>query len=429
MARRKAAEDAPEVVPEVPVIAPDVVAVHEVTDGDEVPRWMRKAIALFFAWAVGLLAAYWVLDKLKSLIIMMIIALFLSMAVDAPVKALAKRGWRRGLATGVVLLGAVIITIGFVAAVGSIFIDQLTALVDDTPTYVRRITRFLNDDLGLGPDAKSLIREVESPDGAVRQFAKNLTDSAPKFALGIAEGLLQIVTTLIFAFYLAADGPKFRRAICSRLPRARQEIVLDTWELATEKTGSYLYSRIILATVSAFATWLFLFILDVPSALALGIFVGVVSQFIPTIGTYIAMVLPMLVALLNYPSDALLVGGFLILYNQFENYVLGPRVARFTLKIHPAITIGAVFAGGLLFGGVGAVLALPAAAVIQALVSAYAEEHRVIETELTREPRVRRRRMRWVRMPTFHWFRRETPPVVPPKKAPAKKATTRKKSG
>lgn len=430
MAKRNGPDDEVEVVPEVPEIAPDVVAVEEVEEADDVPRWLRKAIALFFGWAVGLLVAYWVLDKLKSLIIMIVIALFLSMAMDAPVNALAKRGWRRGAAAGVVLVVVLILTIGFTAALGSIVVDQVSSLANDAPTYVRKVVRFLNDDFGLGIDAKSLIREVESPNGAVQKFARDLTDSAPQFALDIAEGLLQIVTTLIFAFFLTADGSKFRRAICSRLPRARQQVVLDTWELATEKTGAYLYSRLILATVSAVATWAFLEAFGVPSAVALGIFVGVVSQFIPTIGTYIAMVLPGLVSIVNDPSDTIWVLAFLIAYNQFENYVLGPRIARLTLKIHPAITIGAVFAGGLLFGGVGAVLALPAAAVIQALVSTYAEEHRVIETELTKEHRVRKRRFKWVRMPrfpTFHWLRRRN--ATPEPEKPPEESSTRKRSG
>jgi len=106
------------------------------------------------------------------------------------------------------------------------------------------------------------------------------------------------------------------------------------------------------------------------------------------------MVLPVLVTLVSQPIDTLPVLAFLILYQQFENYVIGPRIARYTLKIHPALTIGTVVAGGLLFGGVGALLALPATAVIQALLSTYTEEKRVIDSELTKEPKVRRRRWR-----------------------------------
>ena len=376
---------------------------------DEVPRWLRKAIALFFVWAIGLLIAYWMLIRLRPLLFMLIIAFFLSLAMEPAVNKLNKKGWRRGTATGLVVGGVLVGTIAFLAAFGSVAFSQASELLDDTPKYVRNVVDTLNDDFGLDIDARDLIEELRSKDGAVHQLGEDLADSAPEIGLAIAEGLFQILVTFVFAFYLTADGPKLRRSICSRLRPERQEIVLDTWELAIEKTGAYLYWRGMQAIISTVVTWAFLFALGVPSALALAIFVGVVSQFVPTIGTYIAMVLPFLVALVNSPIDALWVLLFLNAYQQFENYVLGPRLARFTLKIHPALTIGTVIAGGLLFGIAGALLALPATAVIQALLSTYTEEQDVIETELTRERKVRRRRFR---VPRFSLRRRraDTPP-------------------
>ncbi len=411
MATRKKAASADDEVVELEVE-------HVSAASDEVPIWVRKAIARFFAWVVGLLVAYWVIGKVQALIVMVVIALFLSLAMEPPVDALAKRGVRRGLATGFVMLVVLAAVIGFLGALGSVVVDQASAILNDAPRYVRNIVRFLNDDFGLGIDSKKLIREVQDPDGAVKRFAQDLTNSAPDLAVGVASALLQIVTTFIFAFFLTADGPKLRRTICSRLPRARQEFVLEVWELVSEKTGAYLYSRVLLAVASAGATWLFLTVLDVPSALALAIWVGVISQFVPTIGTYIAMVLPALVTIVNSPSDTLPVLLFLVVYNQFENYVLGPRIARFTLKIHPAITIGAVFAGGMLFGGVGAVLALPAAAVIQGLLSTYTDQHKVIENELTEEDvQTSRPKRRW-HVPKWVFRFRRTPPA---KRSRAKK--------
>src|SRR4029079_14134916 len=202
-------------------------------------------------------------------------------------------------------------------------------------------------------------------------------------------------------FYMTADGPRMRRSICSRLPRARQEVVLDTWEIAIDKTGGYLYSRGIQAVVSALVTWAFLFALGVPFSLALGLWVGIISQFIPTVGTYIAMVLPVLVALKESPADALYVLAFLVLYQQFENYILGPKVTKHSMNVHPALAIGTVFAGGLLLGGVGAILALPATAVIQAVISGYTTEREIIDAPLLEEPertsRVERIRARFRR--------------------------------
>jgi predicted PurR-regulated permease PerM len=365
----------------------------------EVPRWVRKTIALFFVWAVGLFIAAWALDRLRPLLFMFVIAFFLSLAIEPAVNRLAKRGWRRGGATGLVVGGVLVGTVAFFAAFGSVAFSQASELIDDTPKYVRNVVNTLNDDFGFNIDARELIKDLESEDGAVRELGRDLADSAPEIGLAIAEGLFQILVIFVFSFYLTADGPKLRRTICARLPPERQEIVLDTWELAIDKTGAYLYWRGTQAAISIVVTWAFLFALGVPSALALAIFVGVVSQFVPTIGTYIAMVLPFVVALLNSPIDALWVLVFLNVYQQFENYVLGPRLARFTLKIHPALTIGTVLAGGMLFGLAGALLALPATAVIQALLSTYTEEQEVIESDLTKEQRKRRKRR--FRVPRF----------------------------
>ena len=221
--------------------------------------------------------------------------------------------------------------------------------------------------------------------------------NALDLGVALAAALLEIVTVLIFAFYMTADGPRMRRVICSRLPMRHQQVVLDTWELSIDKTGAYLYSRGIQAVISALATWAFLVILDVPYGLALGLWVGIVSQFIPTVGTYIAMVLPVVVALGQDPVDALWVLLFLVLYQQFENYVIGPRITKRTMEMHPALAIGTVFAGGLLLGGIGAVLALPTAAVIQALLASHTTEQEVIEGPLLEEPPPRRRRLAWLR--------------------------------
>jgi predicted PurR-regulated permease PerM len=305
---------------------------------------------------------------------------------------------------------------------------QASALVNDTPHYVRNVVQFLNRDFGTHINANSLIHDLQSKNGAVHQFGQDLANSAGDVALTIGTGLLQIVVTFVFALYLTADGPRFRRAILSRLPRQRQEIVLDTWELAFEKTGAYLYSRTIQAAVCTATVWLFFFLLGVPSALALAIWVGVVSQFIPTVGTYIALVLPALVTLVNDPSDTIWVLAFLVGYQQFENYFLGPRIARYTLKIHPALTIGTVFAGALLLGPVGALLALPATAVVQALVSSYTEEQEVIETALTAKPDAKRRRR--FRIPAFSLRRQPEPsPETRKPRTPRKAPRSGKRAG
>jgi predicted PurR-regulated permease PerM len=134
-----------------------------------------------------------------------------------------------------------------------------------------------------------------------------------------------------------------------------------------------------LAAVAAAFTATVLAILGVPYVLALSLWVGVISQFIPVVGTYLAAVLPTLVALSRSPLDALWVVIALIAYQQLENFVVAPRITAKAMAIHPAVSIGAVIAGASLLGGVGAVLALPVAATVQAFSSAVLARHSVVE--------------------------------------------------
>jgi len=107
--------------------------------------------------------------------------------------------------------------------------------------------------------------------------------------------------------------------------------------------------------------------------------VGTASQFIPTVGTYIAGALPLLVAVTSQPLDALWVAMFILVYQQFENYVLQPRITARTMQLHPAVAFGSVIAGAALLGAVGAVVALPFAASLQAFVGTYIRRYEVDE--------------------------------------------------
>jgi len=113
-------------------------------------------------------------------------------------------------------------------------------------------------------------------------------------------------------------------------------------------------------------------------------------RFLPVIGTYIAGALPVLVQFVDSPPKALIILIFVILYQQIENYFLLPRVTARTMDLHPAIAFGAAIAGGAVLGAVGAILAIPAAAMAQAVVSNFGERHEVIDSHLTSTQPVRR---------------------------------------
>lgn len=156
-----------------------------------------------------------------------------------------------------------------------------------------------------------------------------------------------------------------------------------------------------MALVSGIAHYVLLVFLGVPYAPALAIWVGLVSQFIPTIGTYLAGALPMLIAFTIAPWYALWVLGFVVVYQQFENYVLQPKLTARTVDIHPAVAFGSVIAGTALMGAVGALIAIPAVATLQAFLGAYVKRY-----DVTDDPRVHGRRRRRRGEPVFSGLRR-----------------------
>lgn len=364
------------------------------TPSDRMPRWVWKATVVFWLGFLATILFRYAYERLSSLLIIGLVSLFLSLAIEPGVARLARRGWRRGRATLMIIFAIMVGALLFVVAIGTLVATQAADLAQNSDRYVNRTVDFLNDNLNTDIDAQKVNDSIQDPDGPVQKFIRGQQGTAIKLSVTALGLLLQAFSILLFTFYMVADGPKLRRAICSRLKPDRQERVLATWELAIEKTGGYLYSRAVLAAVSALVHWIAFQSLGTAAPVALAVWVGLISQFIPVIGTYIAGVLPVLITFIDSPVKALIVIGVIIAYQQFENFVIAPNITARTMEIHPAISFGSAIAGGALLGPVGAVLGLPVAAMAVALVGAAGERHDLIQNPLVesteRKPRPER---------------------------------------
>ncbi len=358
-------------------------------DYDRMPRWVPQAIVLFFLGIVALATTVWLIGKLKDLLIMLLVALFLSFALEPAVNWLQAKGWRRGTGTAFVFALLFIAAALFIYAMGSLLVDQVQNLVDQAPDYITDIERWVNDTFDADVNTDDLAEQFRSG-GAANDLATGLAGNVLSVGATAVGVLFRGLTVLLFTFYLVADGPRLRRAICSTMRPDRQREVLRVWEIAIDKTGGYIYSRGLLAFLSAvFHYFAFLFI-GVPFPLPLALWVGVLSQFVPVVGTYLAGALPIAIALIDQPIEALWVLVAIFVYQQVENYLLAPPITAHTMDIHPAVAFGAVIAGASILGPVGALLALPAGATLQAFVSTYVNRHDVVDTHLTRSTHERR---------------------------------------
>ncbi len=346
------------------------------------PRWLPRAMVLALALVACFQLGSWAFHQLTGLLINILIAFFLALAIEPAVSWLASFGMRRGLATGLVFLIVMSVSAGFVALLGSMLAGQIIDIVEDFPKYVDSVISWANTtfhtELSRVDIQDSLLRS-----DWLRKYVQNSATGVLDVSAQVLGGLFQLLTVTLFAFYFAADGPRLRRALCSVLPPARQTEVLRAWGIAVNKTGGYLYSRGLMALVSGLAHYVLLEFLEVDYAPVLAVWVGLVSQFIPTIGTYLAGALPMLIAFTVNPWYALWVLVFVVIYQQFENYVLQPKLTAKTVDIHPAVAFGSVVAGTALLGAVGALIAIPAIATLQAFLGAYVKRY-----DVTDDPRV-----------------------------------------
>lgn len=348
---------------------------------DDMPTWLPRATLLVLGTLLGTYFGLQLLVRLRDIVFWLFTALFLSFALEPLVNSLQKKGWKRGFATGVILAAFLLVAIVFVAAMVPLIIAQVRELVEKAPDWVFRVSDFMNNNFSITITTQQLLDQIQSANVSLGSTATNVAGNLLDISNKILGGIFQMFTILLFTFYFVAEGPQIRRKLLTLIPANQQKIVLETWEVAIEKTGGYLYSRLLLAVASAVVTFILLSIIGVPFALPLALWMGLISQFIPVVGTFIAASLPLMVALLENPWSGLVFVIYVVLYQQFENYILGPRITARTMQLHPAVAVGAALVGGTLAGVLGAFLALPIAAILQVMVGAYIKRHEVIDRD------------------------------------------------
>lgn len=374
---------------------PEPVRVVLVRDGERAPGWVYRYLLITLGGVLLLGLVNYLFTSLRSLLIVLLISMFASFAIEPAVNRLAALGWRRGPATAVVFIAFLVATIAFIGLIGVVLVQQVANLLEEAPGYIDDLIAWVNRTFDVTLTSEQLIAQVEASALDFQSLATDLTGQAVSITTQVIGVAFKALTISLFTFYLVADGPRLRRAICSLLRPDRQHVVLDVWELAIGKTGGYLYSRLLLATLSAVCSWVAFELLGLPAPVAIAVWVGVVSQFVPVIGAYLAGIIPVLLALIQGPFPALWTVAFIAVYQQIENYVFSPRITARTMQLHPAVAFGAVLAGSSTLGAVGAILALPAAAVLQAVLSSSLTYHPVVTSGLTAVPATRVRRHSW----------------------------------
>lgn len=344
----------------------------------QLPAGFRRGVVFVLVALAGYQVAVWLFQGLRGFLGLVFLAWLFSISMEPVVARLEHRGWRRGLATGAVLVGLALAVLAFVAVFGALLVTQLSELVTGLPAVVADAVAWANATFGTTLRPGDVIDALDLTPARTGEIAQDLAPGLVGIVASLFGFLFQALTLTLFTFYMSAQAPQLRRTVSSWFPPRQQAIISTVWEIAVEKTGSYVMSKLVLAVVSSFVTGILLWALGVPSWLPLAIWTGFVSQFIPTVGTYVAIAIPALVALAADPLDGLWVVLFGIAYQQVENYLLGPRITSRTMAIHPAVGFGAAIVGATLFGALGALVSVPVVAAVQALVQTYGHRYELV---------------------------------------------------
>lgn len=326
-------------------------------------RAILRVVLTVVASALALL----VLWQLRTPIGYLVIALFVALVAAAPVAVLSKH-IRRGLAIAVVYGGIVLIPIGIGAILVPPGVEATSDLVNDMPRYAEELTETI--------DNNSQLREINenfNVTGKVEDFAEESSASAlgdapgalADFGAGLVTAIFAVVTILILSMFMVARGPAWVEVFLRTRPEKEARVLRRAFYAMAEAVSSYVGGALLQAFIAGTAAFAVLTILGVPAPLALAMVVAV-FDLIPLIGATIGAFLVLLVTLFDdFPLDAIIWAAFAIGYQQFENYVIQPRIQSRAVDLDPFVVVVAALFGGTLFGILGALVAIPTAAAIQ----------------------------------------------------------------
>ena len=339
----------------------------------DVQKATIRVLVLISMWLVAL----WVVGVARHFLFLILLAWLTAIASEPAIRWFLRRGLSRSRSTAVVGASVIVVSIGLAVIFEQMLFDQATQLVRSVPATVQSVVDQLNSTFDLQLDA------ARSPPRCTASRTRSRA-SPTIWPAGSRVGRLAGVRGLrpghrggVHLLHRGA-GPRLIQQVAVWLPPDRQPVLGEIWDIAEQKTGGYVASKIVLAAVSALFHGIFFWAVGLPGWLPLALLAGITAQFIPVIGTYIGVAVPVVVALADKPIIAIWIVLFAIVYQQIETYVFTPKVSQRTMEVNPAIALAAVFLGAAIWGPIGAIIGVPIAAVVVSVVETYGRRYELV---------------------------------------------------
>ncbi len=330
------------------------------------------AIGARIALAVlGLLLALWLLVQLRSICVLLLIALVLATGIHPVVEWIHARrwppgGWRvpRWLAIGGVLLALVAALLALLYFLGNVIWTEGSQAWSNLPFYMDGVTGWMADLRKQFPQIPSnhdLGVSLQDQLGRFGHYFWQTTSAV----LGVLGGIGSALTVLVLTFYMLLERETLRGAFLALIPPGRQKLIDETTAEALVTMGGWLRGQTILVLAMTTLVTLAMAALGLPHPLLLGLVAGI-GELIPMVGPILGGVVAVPLAFFVLPPWVGFAAlGFFILLSIVEGNVIVPKVMEQNVDLAPFFSVVAVLAGGTLAGVVGALLSLPLAAALR----------------------------------------------------------------
>ncbi|HET9771665.1 MAG TPA: AI-2E family transporter [Acidimicrobiia bacterium] len=327
---------------------------------------LLRRVFVILSGGLAFLVAVLLVWKLRRIITWIVIAAFFATILNPLVDALTRLRIRRGVATSIVFFLGVATFAGLVYTFVRPIYDAGQDFARDIPGFVERAK---NGEGRIGELIKQFNIDEKVAENApkLQDALNNAGGPALDAAQRVASGLLALLTILVLSFLMLLQAPHIIGSFVALLsPKHAVQVRRIGADCSRAVTG-YMAGNLLISVIAGVSTWIFLLVIDVPFAGVLGLWVGF-ADLLPLVGATIGAIPTIAIAFLHSTGAGIAMLIFYIVYQQFENHILQPVVMSRTVKLNALLVLLSVLVGVELAGFVGALLAIPAAGVIQVVV-------------------------------------------------------------
>ncbi|MDQ4149573.1 MAG: AI-2E family transporter [Actinomycetota bacterium] len=329
----------------------------------------------------------------RQVLVLVLIALVLAVGFDPAVQWVSRRlNVGRGVAVSVIMLGALLFLVVFLALVIPPIVTEVRGLVQDLPQYAGKLQQSRG---WLGDIVRrfGVPQRLDELSKNAPQIASSTFPTVLTFIQRVTGGIFNFLTIVVLTIYFMGSMPRLKDGVASLFPAEDRERHRTVLEEATGRIGGYVSGNVTISIIAGVLSFIAFLIIGVPFPAALAMWVAI-TDLIPSVGALIGAVVCTAVAAFNGFGSALLTAGYLLVYQQVENYAISPRIMKKAVDLSPAAVVVSVLIGGSLLGFVGALLALPLAAAAKVAIRDLWLGSRIDKVKESRKPEPPRTRKR-----------------------------------